>query len=56
VVVKTEFGEIKIKVGRLGGGVVNVKPEFSDCDLAAKKHNVAVKKVLDAAMTAYRKG
>jgi uncharacterized protein (TIGR00299 family) protein len=56
VVVKTEFGEIKIKVGRLGGRVVNAKPEFSDCVLAAKKHNVAVKKVLDAAITAYRKG
>lgn len=56
VSVKTVFGEIKIKVGKLGERVVNAKPEFSDCVFAAKKHNVAVKKVLDAAITAYRKG
>ncbi len=56
VAVQTEFGEIRIKVGKLGERVVNAKPEFSDCRLAAKKHNVAVKEVLDAAITAYRKG
>lgn len=56
VAVGTEFGEIRIKVGRFSGRVVNAKPEFSDCVLAAKKHDVPVKKVLDAAMSAYRKG
>lgn len=56
VAVQTEFGEIRIKTGMLGGRVVNAKPEFSDCLLAAKKHNVAVKVVLDAAMAAYKKG
>ncbi|MFZ0034264.1 MAG: nickel pincer cofactor biosynthesis protein LarC [Sedimentisphaerales bacterium] len=55
VAVQTEFGEIKIKTGTLGGKIVNAKPEFSDCISAAKKHNVAVKAVLDAAMAAYKK-
>ena len=55
VAVETEFGEVRIKVGMLGGRIVNAKPEFSDCVLAAEKHNVAVKKVLDAAIIAYRK-
>jgi uncharacterized protein (TIGR00299 family) protein len=55
VAVQTEFGEIKIKVGSWGGQVVNAKPEFSDCSSAAKKHNVPVKTVLDAAIIAYRK-
>jgi uncharacterized protein (TIGR00299 family) protein len=55
VAVQTEFGEIRIKTGILGGRVVNAKPEFSDCISAAKKHNVAVKAVLDAAMAAYKK-
>jgi len=55
VTVQTEFGEIRIKTGSLGDKVVNTKPEFSDCVSAAKKHNVAVKTVLDAAMTAYKK-
>jgi hypothetical protein len=54
--VQTEFGEIRIKTGSLGGKVVNAKPEFSDCSAAAEKHNVAVKAVLDAAMAAYRAG
>lgn len=56
VPVETEYGEIKIKVGRLAGEVVNAKPEFSDCVAAAKTHNVAVKTVLDAAMSAYKMG
>jgi uncharacterized protein (TIGR00299 family) protein len=56
VAVKTEFGEIRIKTGALGGKIVNAKPEFSDCVSAAKKHKVAVKAVLDAAMAAYKAG
>lgn len=55
VTVQTEFGEIRIKTGTLGGKIVNAKPEFSDCISAAKKHNVAVKAVLDAAIAAYKK-
>jgi uncharacterized protein (TIGR00299 family) protein len=55
VTVRTEFGEIKIKVGSLDGKVVNAKPEFADCAAAAEKHKVALKTILDAAMTAYKK-
>jgi hypothetical protein len=56
VSVQTEFGDVGIKTGILNGKVVNAKPEFSDCVAAAKKHNVAVKAVLDAATAAYRAG
>jgi len=56
VTVQTEYGEIRIKTGTLDGKVVNAKPEFSDCRLAAEKHNVSVKAVLDAAIAAYKKG
>jgi len=55
VSVQTEFGEIKIKVGALGAKIVNAKPEFSDCVSAAKKHNVSVKAVLEAAIAVYKK-
>lgn len=55
VTVETEFGEIRIKTGTLGGKIVNAKPEFSDCVSAAKKHNVPVKTVLDAAVSAFKK-
>jgi len=56
VTVTTKYGKIKIKVGTFGGEVVSAKPEFSDCILAAEKHNVSVKTVQDAAMAAYKKG
>jgi uncharacterized protein (TIGR00299 family) protein len=52
--VSTKFGELKIKVGKWAGKIVNVKPEFADCARAAQKHNVSVKEVLEAAMLAYR--
>ena len=55
VSVETEFGSIKIKKGSTGGQIVNIKPELSDCVKAAKKHNVGVKKIIDAAMAEYNK-
>jgi uncharacterized protein (DUF111 family) len=56
VTVRTEFGEIGIKTGSLNGRVVSAKPEFCDCVSAAKKHAVAVKAVMEAAIAAYQKG
>jgi len=55
VAVRTEFGQIRIKTGSLNGRIVNAKPEFSDCLSSAKKHNVPVKAVLEAAIAAYEK-
>lgn len=52
--VKTKFGDIKIKVGKLNGKVVTAKPEFADCAKASQMNNVAVKHVCDAAMAAYK--
>ncbi len=54
ITVKTEYGDIKIKVGKLNGKVVTAKPEFADCAEAAQKHNVAVKTVIDAAIKAVK--
>jgi len=55
VTVKTEFGKIRIKIGKIDGSVVAAKPEFSECVSAAEKHNVAVKTVINAAVAAYKK-
>jgi len=52
VTVKTRFGDVKVKLGLLGGKVVSAKPEFSDCVALAQKHEVAVRAVLDAANAA----
>lgn len=53
VTVKTQFGDIPVKVGRYNGKVVNAKPEFADCSRAAEKHNVPVQQVREAAIRAY---
>jgi uncharacterized protein (TIGR00299 family) protein len=53
VTVTTRFGDIKIKVGKWAGKIVNAKPEFADCARAAEKHNVPVQQVRDAAIKAY---
>ncbi len=53
VKVKTRFGEIEVKVGRLGGKIVARSPEFESCRQAAAKFNVSVKEVQgDAARAA----
>jgi uncharacterized protein (DUF111 family) len=53
VTVQTEFGQIRIKTGVFNGKIIHAKPEFSDCVASADKHNVAVKTVAEAAITAY---
>jgi uncharacterized protein (TIGR00299 family) protein len=51
--VATEYGEIRIKVGSLGGETMNAAPEYEDCRAAAAKHHVAIKQVQQAAIAAY---
>jgi uncharacterized protein (TIGR00299 family) protein len=52
--VKTPYGPIKVKVGvARDGSVVNYAPEFDDCRAAAAQHQVAVREVQTAALTAY---
>ena len=53
--VKTEYGDIRIKVGSLAGEELNAAPEFEDCRAAALAHQVAVKQVQQAAIAAYRR-
>lgn len=48
--VKTKFGEIKIKLGRLNGKAVQAAPEFESCRKAAERSRVPVKQVYDAAI------
>jgi hypothetical protein len=54
--VETPYGPVRVKVGRRGGSVVTAAPEFADCDQAARSHHVSVRKVLEAAMSAYHLG
>lgn len=47
--VRTEFGEVRVKVGRFAGRVVNVAPEYEDCKRVAKEQGIALKAVYDEA-------
>jgi pyridinium-3,5-bisthiocarboxylic acid mononucleotide nickel chelatase len=53
VTVETPFGAVRVKVGRLGGEVLNAQPEWDDCVVRAREHGVPVKRVLEAAVAAY---
>lgn len=52
VPVVTPFGDVRCKVARRNGAVLNVAPEFEDCVRLAKQHAIAVKVVHAAAVTA----
>jgi uncharacterized protein (TIGR00299 family) protein len=54
--VETEYGSVRVKVGRLGGEILNAHPEYEDCAARARERGVPVKRVLEAAAAAYRRG
>ncbi|MFD0711465.1 nickel insertion protein [Paenibacillus sp. GCM10027626] len=47
--VQTAWGTIRVKVGLHNGKVVQFAPEYADCEVAAKAHNVPLKAVYEAA-------
>jgi hypothetical protein len=53
VSVSTRFGDVQVKIGRRGGRVYNVQPEFDDCQRAAAASGAPVKEVWAAALAAY---
>ena len=48
--VKTRFGDVAVKVGRLNGKVVQTSPEFESCRRVADEKGVSVRAVYDAAL------
>jgi uncharacterized protein (TIGR00299 family) protein len=52
--VKTAFGNVTVKIGRLGGKVVQAAPEFESARQIAAKAGVPVKQVFAAAVQAAR--
>jgi uncharacterized protein (TIGR00299 family) protein len=53
--VTTAYGEIQIKLGRLGGRVVQSAPEYESCRAAAARAGVPLKQVFEAAQAAAEK-
>ena len=54
VSVETGYGAVRVKVARRDGRVVNVAPEYEDCQRLAAEKSVPLKEVLLAAQLAYR--
>jgi uncharacterized protein (TIGR00299 family) protein len=54
VAVQTPFGEVGVKLARLGEQVVNASPEYEDCRRLALEHGVPLKEVYAAATAAAR--
>ena len=50
--VETAYGTITVKLGRLGGKVIHAVPEFESCREQAKKADVPLKQVYEAALSA----
>ena len=50
--VKTSFGEVQVKLGRLDGRVVQSSPEFESCRAVAESAGATVKEVYEAACRA----
>ena len=52
--VTTPHGEVKVKLGKLNGEIVQVAPEYESCRAIAAKADVPLKAVYDAAVAAAR--
>jgi hypothetical protein len=55
VSVKTPYGNVTVKLGKLNGRVVQAAPEFESCKALAGKANVPLKQILEAAIRATKR-
>jgi uncharacterized protein (TIGR00299 family) protein len=51
--VRTQWGEVRIKVASMNGSVTNFAPEYEDCRRIAAEHHVPLKAVMQEAARAY---
>ena len=54
VSIKTPFGVVTVKIGKLDGRVVQAAPEFESCKKIADKAKVPLKQIYDAAIKAVK--
>ena len=53
--VRTQWGEVRIKIASMNGTVTNYAPEYEDCRRIAAEHRVPLKTVMQEATRAYLK-
>ena len=46
-IIKTKYGNVRVKISKLGNEIKNIMPEYEDCVKIAKKHKVPLKDVYD---------
>jgi len=49
--VKTRYGSVSVKIGKIGGTIKNVSPEYEDCAKLSRKTGVPLKVIYDEAKT-----
>jgi pyridinium-3,5-bisthiocarboxylic acid mononucleotide nickel chelatase len=54
--VRTQWGEVRIKIASMNGTVTNYAPEYEDCRRIAAEHHVPLKAVMQEATRAYAGG
>jgi len=54
ILVRTTLGDVRVKVGRIGGEVKTIAPEYEDCREIAARQGVPLKDVYEAAKAACR--
>jgi pyridinium-3,5-bisthiocarboxylic acid mononucleotide nickel chelatase len=54
--VRTQWGEVRIKIASMNGTVTNYAPEYEDCRRIAAEHHVPLKTVMQEATRAYAGG
>src|ERR1700735_2227333 len=56
VMIATPYGEVRMKLARMGGSVLNATPEYEDCQRIAAQKNIPLKQVIAAAAFEFHKG
>jgi len=54
--VRTQWGEVRIKIASMNGTVTNYAPEYEDCRKIAAEHHIPLKTVMQEATRAYAGG
>jgi uncharacterized protein (TIGR00299 family) protein len=54
--VRTQWGDVRIKIASMNGTVTNYAPEYEDCRKIAAEHRVPLKTVMSGAVDAYLRG
>jgi uncharacterized protein (DUF111 family) len=55
VPVETPFGNVRMKISRMNGSVLNATPEYDDCQRIATERGIPLKQVLASAAFEFQK-